>query len=90
MGDPQFLRDIRIAVSMEGIVRLHRLLERPFEDTAIETYNLWKEGDGNQRLELVKRDWLDCFREIMRNPEFKKHFDLIFRSMFDAYRKNWG
>jgi len=47
-------------------------------------HTLWKEGDGNQRLELVKRDWLDCFREIMRNPEFKKHFDLIFRPVFDA------
>ena len=75
--------DIR-EVRSDSIVRLHRLLERPFEETVIETYNLWKEGDGNQRLELVKRDWLDCFREIMRNPEFKKHFDLIFRPVFDA------
>jgi len=41
-------------------------------------------ADSNDGVELVKRDWLDCFREIMRNPEFKKHFDLIFRPMFDA------
>ena len=71
-------------VRSDSIVKLHRQLERPFAETAVQTYNLWKEGDGNQRLELVKRDWLDCFREIMRNPEFKKHFDLIFRPMFDA------
>jgi len=61
---PEF--DIR-EVRSESIVSLHRLLESPFENTVIETYN-----------------WLDCFREIMRNPEFKKHFDLIFRPVFDA------
>ena len=43
---PEF--DIR-EVRSESIVRLHRLLERPFAGTAIETYNLWKEGVGNQR-----------------------------------------
>ena len=50
----------------------------------MQVYNLWKEGDGNQRLELVARDWLELFREIMQNPEWKKHLDLIFRPIFDG------
>ena len=68
----------------ETIVHLLRRLERPFTDTAVHTYNLWKEGDGNQRLELVVRDFLDVFREIMRSPEWRDHFDLRFQPIFDA------
>jgi hypothetical protein len=45
---------------------------------------MWKEGDGNQRLELVVRDFLEVFREIMRNPQWKNHFDLVARAIFDA------
>ena len=44
---------------------------------------MWKEGDGNQRLELVVRDFLEVFREIMRNPQWKNHFDLVARAIFD-------
>ena len=51
------------------IVHLLRRFERPFAETAMHTYNLWKEGDGNQRLDFVVRDYLEVFREIMRNPE---------------------
>ena len=72
---PQF--NIR-EVHSDSIVHLHRRLESPFAETAMQVHNLWKEGDENQLLELVKRDWLECWREIMRNPEWKKHFDLIF------------
>ena len=78
---PQFnLADIK----SENIVHLIRRLERPFQETRTETYNLWKEGDGNQRLELVVRDYLEVFREIMRSPEWKDHFDLVFTPRFDA------
>lgn len=70
-------------IRSDSIVQLIRRLERPFAETAVQTYNLWKEGDGDQRLELVVRDWLETWREIMRNPEWKKHFDLAFRPMFD-------
>ena len=72
-----------IPVCSDNIVQLLRRLERPFAETAVRVYNLWKEGDGDQRLELVVRDWLETWREIMRNQEWKKHFDLIFRPMFD-------
>ena len=73
-------KDIR----SETIVHLLRRLERPFKETAMHTYNLWQEGDGNQRLELVVLDYLELFREIMRNPEWKDQFDLTFRPIFDA------
>ena len=42
---PEF--DIR-EVRSDSIVRLHRLLERLFADTAVETYNLWKEIHHHQ------------------------------------------
>ena len=35
-----------------------RRLERPFQATAVVTYTLWKEGDGDQKLEMVMRDYL--------------------------------
>ena len=73
-------KDIR----SQNIVHLLRRLERPFMETAMTTYNLWQEGDGNQRLELVVRDYLEVFREIMRNPEWRNSFDLMFRPIFDA------
>ena len=41
-------------------------------------------GDGNQRLELVIRDYLEVFREIMRDPRWREQFDLAFRPSFDA------
>ena len=48
------------------------------------TYNLWEPLDGNQRLDLVIRDYLEVFRDIMRNPLWQEHFDLVFRPSFDA------
>ena len=68
----------------ENIVNLLRRLERPFAETAVHTYNLWKEGDGNQRLDFVVSEYLEVFREIMRSPEWKHQFDLTFRPIFDA------
>ena len=53
------------------------------------TYNLWKEGDGNQRLEFVVRDYLEVFREICRDRQFKGQFDLTFRPIFDKKGKRW-
>ncbi len=43
--DPKDLRS-------ETIVHLLRRFERPFKETAIQTYNLWKERDENQCLEF--------------------------------------
>ena len=71
-------------IRSETIVHLLRRFERPFAETAMHTYNLWKERDGNQRLDFVVRDYLEVFREIMRNPEWKHQFDLTFRPVFDA------
>ena len=51
-------------VQSTNIVHLLRRLERPFKESTVTTYNLWKPGDGNQRLELVVRDFLEVFREI--------------------------
>ena len=45
-------------IRSETIVHLLRRFERPFAETAMHTYNLWKEGDGNQRLDFVVRDYL--------------------------------
>ena len=66
------------------IVQLLRRLELPFTECAVSTYNLWKPGDGNQRLELVIRDYLEVFRKIMRDPRWREQFDLAFRPCFDA------
>ena len=49
--DPKDLRS-------ETIVHLLRRFERPFKETVMHTYNLWMEGDGNQRLDFVVRDYL--------------------------------
>ena len=67
----------------QTIVHLIRRLERPFQQSQMNTYNLWKEGDGDQKLELVVRDYLEVFREIMRDPRWKGLFDLLFRAIFD-------
>ena len=45
-------------------------------------YNLWKPGVGNQNLTLVFRDYLEVFREIMRDPRWKDQFDLAVRAFF--------
>ena len=63
-------------IRSETIVHLLRRFERPFKETVMHTYNLWKEGDGNQRLEFVVRDYLEVFREICRDRQFKGQFDL--------------
>ena len=41
------------------IVQLLRRLKQPSKECAVSTDNLWKPGDGNQRLELVIRDYLE-------------------------------
>ena len=67
---PEFdIKDIR----SDTIIHLLRRLERPFKESAVLVYNLWKEKDGNQRLELVVRDFRETFIEIMRNPEWAQH-----------------
>ncbi len=55
----------------DTIVSQIRRLERPFTECLVTTYNLWKPENGNQRLELVIRDYLEVFREIMRDPRWK-------------------
>ena len=67
----------------QTIVHLIRRVERPFQQSQMSTYNLWKDGDGDQKLDLVVRDYLEVFREIMREPRWKGLFDLIFRPIFD-------
>ena len=58
LGHPEFdIKDMRSDI----IICLLRRLERQFKESAVQTYNLWKEGDGNQRLELVVRDFRDTF-----------------------------
>ena len=47
------------------------------------TYSLWKEGDGDKKLEMVMTDYLEVFREIIRDPRWKNDFDIIFRAIFD-------
>ena len=46
-------------------------------------YNLWKPRDGNQDLTLVVRDYLEVFREIMRDPRWKDQFELVECAIFD-------
>ena len=38
-------------------------------------------GDGNQNLTLVVRDYLEVFREIMRDSRWKDHFDIVARAI---------
>ena len=43
-------------------------LERPCKECDVRTYNLWKPGDGNERLELVVRDYWKCSElEVQKN-----------------------
>jgi len=65
-----------------NIVHLLRQLERPYAEATLHTYSLWKEGDGNQKLDLVVRDYLEVFREVMRNRQWKLQFELSFRALF--------
>ena len=67
----------------QTIIHLIKRVERPFQQSQMNMYNLWKEGDGDQKLELVVRDYLEVFREIMRDPCWKGLFDLLFRAIFD-------
>ena len=53
--------------SFENVVQLIRKVERPYAESELQTINLWQEWDGNQRLELLVRDFREVFCEIMRN-----------------------
>ena len=64
---------------------LAALLERPYQETAVTTYDFWREGDGDQRLQFVIRDYLELFRDIMRDPRWKEDFDLVFHAIFDVF-----
>ena len=68
---------------------LLRRLELPCAETAMHTYDLLKEGDGNQRLESVVRDNLEFFQGLMQSPKWKDIFDLMFREIFDAVDGRW-
>ena len=63
------------------IVKLLRKLERPFKECVMVEYYLWMPGDGNQNLTLVVRDYLEVFREIMRDSRWKDHFDIVARAI---------
>ena len=52
-------------VQSTTIVHLLLRLEPLFAQCAVSTYNLWKPGERNQRLELVIRDYLRVFKEII-------------------------
>ena len=71
-------------IRSETIVHLLRRFKRPLAETATYTDNLWNEGGGNQRLGFIVLDYLEVFRKIMRNPEWKHQFDLTFRPISDA------
>ena len=68
-------------VQSTTIVQLIRRLKLPWKDCAVCTYNLWEPGDGNQRLDLMIRDYLEVIREIMWYPRWREHF--TFRNSFD-------
>ena len=70
-------------VQSANIVQLLLRLQRRFQESVVVAYNLWRPGNGNQRLELVIRDYLEVFREIMRDPRRKDHFNLVARAIFD-------
>ena len=52
-------------VQSTTIMHLLRRLELPFMECAVCTYNLWKPGDGNQKLDLMIRNYFEVF--IHRN-----------------------
>ena len=60
-------------------VHLLRRLESPYAESILHTYNLWNEGDGNYKLDLVVRDYLEVFREVMRKPRCVRHLLLAQR-----------
>ena len=53
-------------VQSTTIVQLLRRLELLFTERAVSTYNLWKPGYENQRLELVIRYYWRCKEKISR------------------------
>ena len=65
------------------IVHLLRRLERPYAESTLHTYSLWKEGDGNQKLDLVVRDYLEVSGEVMHDPQWNHKFQLSFQALFD-------
>ena len=67
------------------IVQPLRRLERPFKESVVVEYNLWKPGNENQMLELAIRYYLELFREITRDQRWKDDFrvDLVARAIFD-------
>ena len=75
---PEFnIKDVQSPTIMQLLLRL----ELPFTECAVSTYkfyNLWKPGDGNQRLELVIRDYMEVLRDIMLDPLWLEKFDLVF------------
>ena len=70
-------------VQSTTIVQLHLRLEQTCKGCSC--YNLWKPGDGNKRLDLVIRDYLKVFREIVLNPLWLEHFDFAFRPSFESF-----
>ena len=72
------LEDIQSAT----IVHLIRQLELPFKATAVVTYSFWKEGYGDQKLEMMMRDYLKVFRDIMLDQRWENDFDFVFRANF--------
>ena len=54
------------------VVHLIRRLELPFKATAVVSAHVyfWKEGDRDQKLEMVMRDYLEVFWENMRDPRW--------------------
>ena len=54
-------------------------------------YNLLMPGDGYQKLDSVVRDYLEVFREIMRDPRWKDQFDPVARAIFcNSWRRLIG
>ena len=71
-------------VQSNTIVPLLWRLELHFMKCAVTVYNVWKPGDGNPRLELVIRDYLEVVKEFMHDKRWRGQFDLVFRPNFDA------
>ena len=79
---PEFrVNDVQSAT----IVQPLRRLERPFKESVVVEYNLWKPGNENQMLELAIRYYLELFRQITHDQRWKDDFrvDLVARAIFD-------
>jgi hypothetical protein len=46
-------------------------------------FNLWQEGDGDQKLELVVRNYLEVLRDFVRDLRWQGLFGLVFCAIFD-------